>query len=256
MKKSNLALMILFVIIFFIFGCASTKYTQKIPKGVHTKKILIRSEPTKAKIFLNDSYLGITPVKTELWYSHRSSINIKAEPLYPNQIPQNIYLRVPPIPEKMTIYMDYKPKVRAELGEQNELIPDKVLVEEIPIIQKVPYDFPIIYFEFDKSAIRESESGKLQEVAEIISKNPNYILAIHGYADEHGSLEYNKELSINRADAVRQYLVKLGVTPEQLKSYGHGEVPTITSNGYELEFKNNRIVIFKLYKKPESPPQK
>jgi outer membrane protein OmpA-like peptidoglycan-associated protein len=150
--------------------------------------------------------------------------------------------------------MNYKPKPRVDLAENEELIPDKVLVEEIPIIQKVPYDFPIIYFDFDKYNIRESEKEKLQEVAEVIGDNSNYILAVHGYADERGSIDYNKKLSTRRANSVMDYLVKLGVDAEQLKIYGHGEVPTISATGYELEFQNNRIVIFKLYEKPEGPP--
>jgi len=254
MKKINILYLILFITLSIMLGCASTKYVDDLPDGVHTKDIIIKSEPTKAKIFLNDRYLGVTPIKTELWYSHRSSINIKAEPLYPNQIPQNIFLRVPPIPNKMTIYMNYKPKPRVDLAENEELIPDKVLVEEIPIIQKVPYDFPIIYFDFDKYNIRESEKEKLQEVAEVIGDNSNYILAVHGYADERGSIDYNKKLSTRRANSVMDYLLKLGVDAEQLKIYGHGEVPTISATGDELEFQNNRIVIFKLYEKPEGPP--
>src|SRR6056297_2907032 len=132
MKRIRFCYFILIIALFVALGCASTKYSQNIPKGIHKRNIIIKSLPTKAKIFLNNRYLGITPVKTELWYSHRSSINIKAEPLYPNQIPQNIFLRVPPIPDKMTIYMDYKPKIRAELEENDELIPDRVIVEEIP----------------------------------------------------------------------------------------------------------------------------
>ncbi|MDY6915694.1 MAG: OmpA family protein [Candidatus Cloacimonadota bacterium] len=250
MKTKYIVLLFLFV----ISGCASTKYVEDVPKGVHKKKILIKSEPTKAKIYINDKYLGTTPVKTELWYSHRTSLNIKAEPLYPRQIPQNIFLKVPPIPDKMTIFMDYKPKSRAELDDNDELIPDKIISEEIPIIQKVAYNFPIIYFDFDKFNIKESEEGKLKEVSEVIKKNQNYILAIHGYADERGSLEYNKTLSLQRANSTKTFLEKLGVNPEQLRVYGHGEVPTLTSSGYELEFKNNRIVYFKLYEKPEQPP--
>ena len=256
MKINKTLFRILFLNLFLysFIGCARVHIIETIPRGVHKARILIRSQPTKAKIYIDDQYLGITPIKTDLWYAHDTSINIKAEPMYPNQIPQNIYLRIPPIPDKMTIYMDFKPKISADLEEEEEDIPDKIIVEKVPIIQRMPYAFPIIYFDFDKANFQEEEKWKVHEITDILDKNSTYILAIHGYCDERGTYDYNIDLSTRRANSVYNYLVKTGVNPMQLKIFAHGEIPTLTDEGVELEFRHNRIVYFKLYQKPEEPP--
>ena len=162
--------LLLILIVCFFVKCARVHIIETIPRGVHKSRILIRSQPTKAKIFIDDRYLGITPIKTDLWYAHDTTINIKAEPMYPNQIPQNIYLRIPPIPDKMTIYMDFKPKISADLEEEEEEIPDRIIVEKVPIIQRIPYAFPIIYFDFDKDDFKEEETWKVQEIVDILRK--------------------------------------------------------------------------------------
>jgi len=92
-------------------GCwANYELVEKIPEGASKERILIKSYPTKARIFIDKKYLGETPVKTDLWYFKRRRVNIVAEPLYENQIPQNLVIFIPDIPDKIVFYMNFNPK--------------------------------------------------------------------------------------------------------------------------------------------------
>ena len=65
-----------------------------------------------------------------------------------------------------------------------------------------------------------------------------------GYADLSGSEEYNQKLSLQRADAVRDYLIKGGVPAERITVAGRGEAdPAVpTANGVR-EQANRRVEI-------------
>ena len=82
----------------------------------------------------------------------------------------------------------------------------------------------VIYFDFDKSLIKEEAKPILQDVLAILKKYPSLtvILDINGYTDSKGSVEYNLRLGKQRAEACKAYLVAEGIdaTRMQLKSFG------------------------------------
>lgn len=91
-----------------------------------------------------------------------------------------------------------------------------------PVIQRITLASDVL-FEFDKATLRESGKQKLDEiVASTKDARVEEVLAI-GYADPIGSDQYNEKLSAARAEAVREYLVQKGVSPERIKSEGRGE---------------------------------
>jgi outer membrane protein OmpA-like peptidoglycan-associated protein len=78
-------------------------------------------------------------------------------------------------------------------------------------------------FEFDKSALRMPQP-KLDEIADVLKKHPKIAdVDITGYTDRLGSETYNLELSLRRAQAVKEYLVGKGVEPGRLRANGKGE---------------------------------
>ena len=67
---------------------------------------------------------------------------------------------------------------------------------------------------------------------------------INGHTDNIGNDKFNMELSINRANAVKNFLIKQGVDPTLLKVVGHGETKPIKSNDTEKgRAKNRRVEI-------------
>lgn len=80
----------------------------------------------------------------------------------------------------------------------------------------------IIYFDFDKATIKDSEIKKLEKLAKLINKTPSNI-TIEGHTDTKGSDSYNYKLSNKRAQSVVDYLAKNGVNKKLLAPKGLGE---------------------------------
>jgi peptidoglycan-associated lipoprotein len=80
--------------------------------------------------------------------------------------------------------------------------------------------FKDILFDYDRSDIRASETGKIDEIAGYLRRNPTVNLRIDGFADPRGGNTYNLALSQRRVNAVRDALVKAG-TPAERISTGH-----------------------------------
>jgi outer membrane protein OmpA-like peptidoglycan-associated protein len=84
----------------------------------------------------------------------------------------------------------------------------------------------------------------LDEVANILLKNPNVKVEIAGYTDSDGEKKTNLILSQYRADTVRKYLIKKGVNPKNLKAIGYGEANPLVKNNSEKNKQINRRVEF------------
>ena len=84
-----------------------------------------------------------------------------------------------------------------------------------------------VFFDLDESTIRDDARGPLQKNAEWLKRWGSTSIMIEGHADERGSAEYNLALGDRRANAVRDYLVSLGVPETRV---------TVTSKGKESPF--------------------
>lgn len=84
-----------------------------------------------------------------------------------------------------------------------------------------------IYYDFDKSYIRDDAQEDLDRLYNILEENPKYIVEIGSHTDARGSNRYNDELSKRRAKAVVAWLVDKGIPKSRLQYVGHGEnIPT------------------------------
>ena len=92
---------------------------------------------------------------------------------------------------------------------------------EIKLIQKKVDKLNKIYFAFDSYALNSKSKKYLRDIYTILKEVPNHII-IGGHASEEGQVEYNEILALNRATAVKNYLVSLGIPEAQLevKNYG------------------------------------
>lgn len=80
-----------------------------------------------------------------------------------------------------------------------------------------------VYFDFDKSAVRDDAKPALQSNAKWLKSNSNAKIKIEGHADERGTNEYNIALAEKRAQAARKYLATLGVKSDSLSIISYGE---------------------------------
>lgn len=84
----------------------------------------------------------------------------------------------------------------------------------------------------------------LEEVARIMKENPDMRVKITGHTDNIGSEQQNNALSLRRAEAVRDYLVKRGVASSRFVLEGRGEADPIDTNDTELGRGRNRRIEF------------
>ncbi|HEU4464452.1 MAG TPA: OmpA family protein, partial [Gemmatimonadota bacterium] len=80
----------------------------------------------------------------------------------------------------------------------------------------------MIFFDFDRSDLREDARQTLQMKAEALRQFPDIRIRIEGHADERGTVEYNLALGERRADAARAYLVDLGIDPDRMTTISYG----------------------------------
>ena len=94
-------------------------------------------------------------------------------------------------------------------------------------------NIPIIYFDFDKSNIREDAQVNLEKIVAALNAYPQLKLNIRSHTDSRGNDAYNKGLSERRALSTLNYLVSKGIDKSRLKSEGLGESELVNncSNG-------------------------
>lgn len=103
-----------------------------------------------------------------------------------------------------------------------------------------------IYFDYDKSSIKEESKATLDKVAAILMAHPKLNIEIEAHTDSQGDDAYNMKLSEERAAATKNYLVSKGVNAERLKAKGFGETKPISActSCTEADHQQNRRIEF------------
>ncbi|PID37809.1 MAG: hypothetical protein CR966_00355 [Pseudomonadales bacterium] len=91
-----------------------------------------------------------------------------------------------------------------------------------------------IHFDPAKTTIKAKNRKIINEIYSLLKNNPELKLSIEGHTDDVGNAEYNLRLSKQRAESVKNSLVKRGIDSSRLKTEGHGEskpmIPNSTMN--------------------------
>jgi outer membrane protein OmpA-like peptidoglycan-associated protein len=104
-----------------------------------------------------------------------------------------------------------------------------------------------IYFDFAKATIRPESEPVLQEIADVMTKNPSWKLSVEGHTDNIGGTASNADLSTRRATAVRQALVdRYHIGAARLTPAGFGASrPKETNDTLEGRARNRRVELVK-----------
>lgn len=101
-----------------------------------------------------------------------------------------------------------------------------------------------INFDFDKAVLRSENKELLSRIVGVLLTSSGYRVQIFGHTDDIGSAEYNQELSLRRAESVRNYLVEAGLDPSIVTVKGFGKSnPLVEGTSAEARAKNRRVEV-------------
>lgn len=103
-----------------------------------------------------------------------------------------------------------------------------------------------IFFDFDKSTLKEESSTELNKVLDLLTDYPLMRIEIGAHTDDQGTDDYNLKLSDARAKAVVDWLVSKKVEPERLTWKGFGESQPLAKGTTEADRTINRRVEFRV----------
>lgn len=99
----------------------------------------------------------------------------------------------------------------------------------------------IVYFDFDKSNIRDDQRPTLDAMIPILQANTGIKIRIEGHTDSRGSDEYNQALGMRRANTAMRYLVSKGIDAGRIEVVSYGEErPAVQGESEDAWAKNRR----------------
>ncbi|USE84400.1 OmpA family protein [Acinetobacter tibetensis] len=182
-----------------------------------------------------------TPNVSMTWMGDQLSIQAKS-----NAVATELAQKIQPLVKNMQIVKQQPLDVNQAVGSSvssaekalASLNPEHVRALDVA----TALNLQIINFEPYSSEIPEINQSILDQAAALIRRAPQVNLVIEGHTDNVGTAQDNKELSVKRAQAVMDYLIKKGVDPAKLQAVGMGaEKPIADNNTPEGQFKNRRI---------------
>lgn len=110
------------------------------------------------------------------------------------------------------------------------------LKQELAELQAQPTERGIVLtlkdvvFSVDQAELKPGAERVVDKVAEFLNNHPERTVAVEGFTDATGPEDYNKKLSEERAQAVREALVQRGIDPQRIITRGYGEQYPVASN--------------------------
>ena len=123
--------------------------------------------------------------------------------------------------------------------------------EDIDYELDVTYIFKDVLFEFDRSYLLETEKKGIDALYAYLKVNNHLKVIIKGHTDKIGSNAYNEKLSNKRAEAVSQYLMRLGLEKNRISWKGFGATKPLRDNNSVEGRQRNRRVEFLISKELE-----
>lgn len=100
-----------------------------------------------------------------------------------------------------------------------------------------------ILFDTDRYNIDSADMLALRQQAAWLGRYPNKMARIEGHCDERGTREYNLALGERRANAAKNYLVSLGVSPQRLSVVSFGKERPVALGSDEASWERNRRAV-------------
>ena len=109
-----------------------------------------------------------------------------------------------------------------------------------------------VFFGFDQSQLSSEAQATVEKLAAWLKQYPGKQLTVEGHTDERGTREYNLALGAQRANAVRDYLIVMGIDPNRVETVSFGEERPAVRGSNEDAWAQNRRAVFAVEGTPSS----
>ena len=89
------------------------------------------------------------------------------------------------------------------------------------------FGIKMIYFDLDKSNIRQEAALDLEKILDVLNQNPTMKIDIRSHTDSRQTFKYNEALSDRRATSTMNWLIKNGIKSNRLTGKGYGETQLV-----------------------------
>jgi peptidoglycan-associated lipoprotein len=100
-----------------------------------------------------------------------------------------------------------------------------------------------VFFAFNRANISPQAQQTLVRQAAWLRRYPNVMVRIEGHCDERGTREYNLALGARRAEAARNVLIALGISPARISWISYGKDRPVVLGSNEAAWAQNRVSI-------------
>ena len=125
---------------------------------------------------------------------------------------------------------------------ENKGCPSEDKVVDTDVLKKLNDFSKSILFDSGKSTIKQKSSTNLNEIVKVMNQYSSAKFGLDGYTDNAGNEADNLQLSMDRAAAVKDYLISKGISSERLSSEGYGILKPIADNNTAAGRELNRRV--------------
>ncbi|MCB0698389.1 MAG: OmpA family protein [Chitinophagales bacterium] len=91
------------------------------------------------------------------------------------------------------------------------------------IQEKYTFMVSNVYYDYNKATLRAESIASLDTLVNFMQSNPSFTVEVYSFTDAHGTDEYNKKLSLARAQSVIDYLSNAGIDQSRMTAKGFGE---------------------------------
>lgn len=141
-------------------------------------------------------------------------------------------------------YLPYQEEIDLQSGAVNDLVEKEIYLMPLEVGSTIVFEN--LLFEQGTAEMLESSADDLDRLSELLSDNESLVIELGGHTDRIGSTEALQELSEERVNVVKQYLVEHGANPEQITTVGYGGSQPIAPNDTEENRAKNRRVEVKV----------
>lgn len=116
----------------------------------------------------------------------------------------------------------------------------------------LPYSFEdiqysVLTYQKNTAELTKEAQKKMQMIGMYLKEDPQLeLMLVDGYTDSYGGSGTNFNLSVQRAESVKQYFIDMGVDAARIEVTGHGERRHIAPNDNEMTRAKNRRVVVKM----------